>query len=491
MAIGADPTHIATARGALRAIPEPASRAGEGVRRLLFILTLGVDVAAVALSPVLATLLRFGTKPFATGDVYGAWPLLWVPVAISAFFVVRLYDPHRCDNAVEELRLVFHGVILATLVVALASFSVQYDLSRWWIVLTFSLTLVTVSAGRRALHKSIHALRRRGHLRQPALIVGTDESAEDLQRSVERAPWTGLDVVGFVSVNGDGTGPHQNRSVVGRIDEIREIVAAHGISDVLVAPSVAGNGHLSRVVSNLEGSAVALRIAPGIEGFLPSRVTVHPLGDRPMLNVERVELQGGAKVVKRGIDIIAGALLLTAAAPLLAICALAVRLTTPGPAFFRQGRVGLRGKRFTVWKLRTMDEDAEAQRVALERHNEVDGLLFKMRDDPRVTPFGRLLRRTSIDELPQLLNVIAGHMSLVGPRPPIPNEVEHYDERLGRRLLVKPGMTGLWQVSGRNELSFEDYVRYDLLYVQNWSIALDLYILAKTIPTVVMRRGAF
>jgi lipopolysaccharide/colanic/teichoic acid biosynthesis glycosyltransferase len=167
-----------------------------------------------------------------------------------------------------------------------------------------------------------------------------------------------------------------------------------------------------------------------------------------------------------------------------------VRLDSSGPAFFKQRRVGLRGRQFSIWKLRTMREDAEEQRLELEYRNEADGLLFKIEDDPRVTRVGRFLRRSSLDELPQLINVLAGHMSLVGPRPPLPGEVSGYSDRTGRRLLVKPGMTGLWQVSGRNALSFEDYVRYDLLYVQNWSAALDLYILWKTVPAVLFRRGA-
>jgi lipopolysaccharide/colanic/teichoic acid biosynthesis glycosyltransferase len=183
--------------------------------------------------------------------------------------------------------------------------------------------------------------------------------------------------------------------------------------------------------------------------------------------------------------------LLVVAAPLIAACALAVRLESPGPAFFRQSRIGERGRPFVMWKLRTMQDGADKLHVKLQSRNEYDGVLFKIRDDPRITRVGRFLRRTSLDELPQLFNVVAGHMSLVGPRPPLPLEVARYDERLGRRLLVKPGITGLWQVSRQRKLSFEDYVRYDLMYVQNWSIALDLYILARTIPAIISRRGAY
>jgi exopolysaccharide biosynthesis polyprenyl glycosylphosphotransferase len=248
---------------------------------------------------------------------------------------------------------------------------------------------------------------------------------------------------------------------------------------------------MGRVVSALDGVPVDLRIAPGLEGFRPSALTIHPLGDRALVTVERIELRPTARVIKRVLDLVLGTVLLVPAAIVTAVCALVVRLDSPGPAFFRQCRVGLRGREFTIWKLRTMRTDAEDERSVLETRNEAQGPLFKIQQDPRVTRVGGFLRRTSLDELPQLINVLAGHMSLVGPRPPLPREVARYDDRLGRRLLVKPGITGLWQVSGRSSLSFEDYVRYDLMYVQNWSIALDFYILAKTLPAVLFRRGAY
>jgi lipopolysaccharide/colanic/teichoic acid biosynthesis glycosyltransferase len=183
--------------------------------------------------------------------------------------------------------------------------------------------------------------------------------------------------------------------------------------------------------------------------------------------------------------------MLLLALPIIGIAALAVKIHSRGPAFFRQRRIGLRGRAFTIWKLRTMIVDAEQKLTEMVEGNGTDELLFKLREDPRVTRVGRFLRRSSIDELPQLLNVVMGQMSLVGPRPPLPDEVARYDEMLGRRLLVKPGITGLWQVSGRAELGVDEYVRHDLLYVQNWSFALDLYILAKTVPAVISGRGAY
>src|SRR5439155_21339794 len=199
-------------------------------------------------------------------------------------------------------------------------------------------------------------------------------------------------------------------------------------------------------------------IAPRIEGFLPSRVAVHPLGDRPLPSIERVELQPIARVVKRALDVVHGTVFLVLAAPVIAVCAIAVRLDSHGPAFFRQRRVGLRGRQFTVWKLRSMHIDAEERLALLATSNQAEGLLFKMREDPRVTRVGAFLRRTSLDELPQLINVLKGDMSLVGPRPPLPREVAQYRPADMLRLCVRPGLTCLWQVRGRSTLDFDTWM---------------------------------
>jgi exopolysaccharide biosynthesis polyprenyl glycosylphosphotransferase len=218
-------------------------------------------------------------------------------------------------------------------------------------------------------------------------------------------------------------------------------------------------------------------------------VAVQRFGEVPVLGLRRVELTGYQQTVKRAFDVAVAALLLAALAPVLVACALAVRLSGPGPVLFRQRRVGRGGREFTMHKFRSMVPDAERRLVGLADHNEADGLLFKLSRDPRVTRVGRLLRAWSLDELPQLLDVLRGDMSLVGPRPPLPAEVARYDAWVRGRLRVKPGVTGLWQVSGRHRLRFEDYVRYDLFYVENWSLAMDLFILLKTIPAVLRPSG--
>jgi exopolysaccharide biosynthesis polyprenyl glycosylphosphotransferase len=221
------------------------------------------------------------------------------------------------------------------------------------------------------------------------------------------------------------------------------------------------------------------------------RTTIRPVDGLPMLHVEHAELSGGRRLVKGLFDRVLAALALPVAGPLIVALALAVRWETPGPAFFRQVRVGKDGKEFVLYKLRTMYADAEDRQAQLNGENESDGVLFKIRHDPRITPIGRWLRRYSLDELPQLLNVLSGQMSLVGPRPPLPSEVAQYPEDVRRRLAVKPGLTGLWQVSGRSDLSWEDSVRLDLRYVENWSLTFDLVILLRTITALVRTSGAY
>lgn len=219
------------------------------------------------------------------------------------------------------------------------------------------------------------------------------------------------------------------------------------------------------------------------------RTMIRPAAGLPLLHVEHPELGGARKLVKNVFDRLVAAALLVLLAPLLVGLAVAVRVTSPGPALFRQTRVGRDGKLFTILKFRTMRRGSEQQKITLV--SDRDGVLFKIRNDPRVTPLGTRMRRTSLDELPQLINVVRGHMSLVGPRPPLPEEVARYGDDVRRRLLVRPGMTGLWQVSGRSDLSWEESVRLDLRYVENWSLTLDLQILWKTWSAVARGQGAY
>lgn len=451
-------------------------------RRLVAVHAL-VDLFALSAALVLATGTRFGRGTVKTNTAYGRGLWMWLLVWWGAMVLSGLYERHKTDNVVEEIRNTVNGVTLGAVAAIAGAFFVHFNVSRLWVTIAWGLGLAFVIAGRLVMRVVVRKLRTKGHLRRRAVVVGTDAAGSQLATAAERARWEGVDIVGFVGDGGD--------DVLGQLKDLREIVVGTQATEVLVASTVAGNGQLAEIVGQLDGLPVELRVAPGLDGFLPSRLKVHPLGDRALVSVERVELRAASRVVKRVFDLALGIPLLIVALPVIAALGVAIRIDSRGPVFFRQTRVGRGGKEFKVWKLRSMVVDAEEKLRELKKTNEADGLLFKMKRDPRVTRVGAFIRKVSLDELPQLFNVVAGQMSLVGPRPPLPEEVANYDSSLVRRLLVKPGMTGLWQVSGRHELTFDEYVWYDMLYVQNWSIALDLFIIAKTIPAMFSGEGSY
>lgn len=459
-------------------------------RRRLVQLRLISDLIMVSAGLAAATLLRFGGPAITAETPYGTYLALFVGAWVGALAIVGAYSRLAVDDAMEEFRAMLNGSLLGVALAVTGAFVVKFDLSRGWLLIAFVLCTLLPVGGRLVVRGFQAWCRRRGHLSRRCVVVGTDGSALELASYAQRVS-TGrnMSVVGFVYV------PGQERvvdpsSVLGPVGHLARVIRENQVSEVLVAPSVAVGHGFEETVAGIDGLRVELMAAPGAVGFLPSRVSVRPLGDRPMLHLERSELRPAARVMKRCMDLALGLPLFLIAVPILVVCAVAIAIDSRGPVLFRQPRAGAGGASFIIWKLRTMTPDAEARRPEVIEASGGDIRLFKSPKDPRITRVGRVLRRTSIDELPQLWNVLLGHMSLVGPRPPIFDEVERYNEATQRRLHVKPGMTGLWQVKGRHELSYDDYVEQDLLYVQNWSLALDLLILARTLPAIVRMRGA-
>jgi exopolysaccharide biosynthesis polyprenyl glycosylphosphotransferase len=324
------------------------------------------------------------------------------------------------------------------------------------------------------------------------LLVGSYSDATDVLTAVTRVPAAGLVPVGIHLTEGlvggrvtDSPLPvFRGRDLLSPVRDLRADPVA------LVASARAEPGELRRLAWQLEGTGIDLVVAPQLTDVAGPRVHIRPVEGLPLLYVEEPKLSGLAWLVKNLMDRILAAVLLIVLMPLMLLISSLIRLSDRGPAIFSQPRVGREGKTFRVLKFRTMYTDAEERLAHLVDQNESDGLLFKIKDDPRVTPVGRLLRRTSLDELPQLINVLVGEMSLVGPRP-LPADDGDFLGDVRRRLLVRPGMTGLWQVSGRSELSWDDAVRLDLYYVDNWSLAFDLLILWRTVGVVFGRRGAY
>jgi exopolysaccharide biosynthesis polyprenyl glycosylphosphotransferase len=332
-----------------------------------------------------------------------------------------------------------------------------------------------------------------GQGREQVLVVGGTGMGRRVMESIVARPHLGYALVGYLEDAGPPPGqrPDGHFRHLGSLDDLVAFVRSGAIDQVIIALPFWKHDQLPGLVELCHEAGVEFRVAPDLYELSFDRAEVGHLGAIPLIGLKQLSLTGWNLVVKRAMDL---ALTLLAAPIILllgAIIAVAIRRDTPGPAIFRQQRVGRGGKLFMTYKFRTMVADAEARKAELATLNEADGPIFKMRDDPRMTRVGRILRRTSLDELPQFWNVLRGEMSLVGPRPPTPDEVACYEEWHRRRLDVMPGLTGLWQVLGRSDTSFDEMVRLDIYYAENWSPGMDFRILLQTIPVVLSGKGAY
>jgi exopolysaccharide biosynthesis polyprenyl glycosylphosphotransferase len=449
---------------------------------------LATDTVALAIALGGAAILRFGPETaleLAQPEVasVGAPWALGVAIWVGALAAFGAHNPVRCANGVEEARRLASGCFAAPTAFILLSFVTHTQPSRLWVATGTVASFVTVGAGRRGLRAVVTKLRRRGKWMTRSVIVG-GRDAKLLADAVDGETAWGTLPVATCGFTWDGLPRWE-------LHELRTAVESTGATSVLIAASGLLKDEVQDAVAIADELPVHVFVAPGLDYVLLHNLNVVALGHQPALSLERPSLRAHQRFVKRTVDIVGSVSGLVVLSPLLALIAAAIRLDSKGAPLYVQRRVGVRGKEFDVVKFRTMVEGADEVRDAYEVLNEVDGTLFKIRDDPRLTRVGRFLRRCSLDELPQLWNVLRGDMSLVGPRPALPEEVQEYDRSLVRRLGVRPGITGLWQVSGRSDLAFEDYVRLDLTYVQNWGLLLDLYIFLRTIPVVIRGRGAY
>jgi exopolysaccharide biosynthesis polyprenyl glycosylphosphotransferase len=360
------------------------------------------------------------------------------------------------------------------------------------VILAVPTTCLAAMVGRWFLHRQISWRRFAGRCMRRVLVVGRNDQVMTLTRHLEERPADGYVVVASCLPRGDVFEDAEFERL-GRTEmDILAGVDQFDVEVVAVAADPELAGHSLRKLSwALEQRGVELIVSPGIVEVAGPRISIRPVAGLSLLHLERPSVSGGPHMLKSIFDRVVGCLLLLGVSPILLITALLVKLTSRGPVLFRQTRVGRGGEQFQMLKFRTMVADAEARKAELHALNQGNGILFKMRDDPRITKVGKYLRRFSIDELPQLVNVLRGDMSLVGPRPPLPAEVAQYAIDDARRMLVKPGLTGLWQVSGRSDLTWEESMRLDLRYADNWSIALDLLILWKTARAVLGSDGAY
>jgi exopolysaccharide biosynthesis polyprenyl glycosylphosphotransferase len=415
--------------------------------------------------------------------------LLTVPLITPlVYLAMRLYRVHQYSTA-EEFRRIIVSISLIISAVAMVSFWSKASFSRLWMLLSWGLALLFALTSRRLWHWRVRRLRLQGQLTFRTLIVGANAEAERLAATMQTKE-LGFMPVGFVAGSLDDA-RLDDRRVLGPVHHIRELIRQTKADCLFVASSSVTAADVVQIMKARRLEDVEVRFTANLPTVLSSRLAPQTIGGVMTLSVNVLQLTRFQAAAKRACDVLVAGLGLLLLAPLLLAVALAVKLSSRGPVVFRQERIGLRGRPFTLLKFRTMVEGADRMLDTLREQNEADGPLFKLRSDPRITRVGHFLRRYSLDELPQLVNVLKGEMSLVGPRPPLASEVELYEEWQLDRLEVRPGITGLWQVSGRSELSFEEYVRLDLFYVENWSIAYDLFILSKTIPLLVSAKGAY
>ena len=451
------------------------------------------DGMAISAALFLTSIIRFemfDTAPAKSVD-YTLITLLATPVTVMLFWLYGLYEPRQVLSPVNEFKQVFHGVFAGIALLLIVDSIFNLRVARVWVLLALLCGLVLVGGERLAIRKMLHFRRRRGGDATRTIVLGTNAEARAVAQTLERERWLGYRILGFVDDDAPlGKEIAPDRKVIGATDDLVDVVLANGATLVVVAASAFDTARLNLLLWKLRDVDIDLQITSGTVDLLASRMVVQSVAGVPLLYVRRPGMDRIQRSIKRTMDVVGavvGSILLS---PLLVFIAARIKLDSPGPVIFKQTRVGRDGVPFTVWKFRTMVVDAEDKKAELEHLSEGPGLLFKLKQDPRVTKWGGTLRKYSLDELAQLWNVLKGEMSLVGPRPALPTEVQQYDDWVKNRLRAKPGMTGLWQVSGRTETSFSDYVRHDLFYIQNWSLSLDLWILWRTVRAVMSGEGA-
>lgn len=460
------------------------------------------DAVIVAGAVGVAQYVRFGGEGAMVPNGATGAPAVYVSVALGIAWVLSLRAFHTLDRRIvasgsQEYSRVVTACLSVFGVLAMVDLLFKLNIARGFLALALPIGTLGLVLSRWLWRRVLLIQRRRSQNLERVLVVGARNSAVPLMERLVRQPELGYHVVGIclpersgrprqVAV-GDTTVP-----VLGTFDEVSSSVAESGATTVAVTSAEAlGHDAMQGLSWDLEGLNVDMIVSPGVTDVAGPRVMVRPVAGLPLLHIDKPRYEGANRFRKAIVDRIGSAVILLALAPLFLALAVAIKLDSPGPVFYRATRVGLNNKPFLMWKFRSMVQDADKRKAELRALDEGAGVLFKMRDDPRVTKVGAFIRRYSLDEIPQLLNVLGGTMSLVGPRPPLPEEVEQYDGRVARRMLVKPGMTGLWQVSGRSDLSWEESVRLDLSYVENWSIMQDALILWRTLRAVLNKDGAY
>ncbi|WP_083980254.1 sugar transferase [Demequina salsinemoris] len=457
------------------------------------------DAFVVIMVMVIAQYMRFNVDLGAQVQGPNSPPYIWLSVAIGVLWwtllgAFRTRETRIMGHGPQEFQRVTRASLDAFVVVAVVGFLTQWEISRAYLLIALPVGLAAILTYRLAWRLWVHAERSRGRLLTNVLVIGPASLAVDLSERLERARLAGYEVAAVARIDGTRLA-HDAGLGLPVVDERTDLVTlarSVGAEYIVLAGSDArSNEYARRLGWQIEGTEIGLIVAPALAEVAGPRVLMTPVEGLPLMHVDSPQFTGAKYYTKQVFDRITTVLLLMLlAVPMLVVAAL-VKFTSKGPVLFKQERIGMGMKPFAMYKFRSMYTNAEDRLKDLEHENEGNGVHFKMKDDPRVTPVGRVLRRFSIDELPQLFNVIKGDMSLVGPRPPLQREVDVWGDYVERRQLVLPGLTGLWQVSGRSDLTWEEAVRLDLFYAENWSLSGDLLIMLRTFVAVFGKSGAY
>src|SRR6478609_5759956 len=465
--------------------------------RLVPVAAIVVDLLLLAVATVTAMLGRQVLPIFDSRDdvtslvLVAAGPMLvaWLAMVQG----VGGYSREVFGAGTEEYKRIVRASMLCAGLVGIGCYLTSFPLSRGFFLLAFVIGTPLLILGRLALRRVIHRTREHGHLCERLIIAGDPVHVDEVAAVLRRESWLGYTVLGALTAPGvPATETMAGIPVVGHTDAAAAVVEDLAAEVILFTEGAFGTSQeLRRATWELEGLPVQCIVVPSLTDVASRRLKVRPVAGLPLVHLESCRSLHASRWAKRVFDVIGAVCLLVVLLPVTVLTALTIKAHDGGPVLFRQIRIGRDGQPFHCLKFRSMVVDAEQLRGALVGSSPSDSVLFKMVDDPRVTRPGRWIRRFSVDELPQLWNVVCGQMSLVGPRPPLPDEVARYEGDMNRRLRVRPGMTGLWQVSGRSDLGWDDTVRLDLYYVDNWSMVQDLAILVRTFRAVVGSAGAY
>lgn len=459
------------------------------------------DIILINIASMLAYWVRYELQLFRSVDpafdvpyrVYIPFVAIFTALLILVYRQQGVYRLRRRASWVDEVAAIANGTTTGIVITIVGIFLYRPAFySRVIFIYAGVLTVVILGVSRLLKVWGLRLAQRRGVGIRRVLIVGAGEVGRTVMRAVVANPESGLRIVGFLDDN-----PAKGETDIGRFkalgstERLAELLQTEEIDEVIITLPWQYHRKIVSLMAQSERANVRTRIVPDLFQMTLSRMQIEDVAGVPMIGVKEVSISGLNHFIKRSVDVTVAAVGLAAGAPIVALVALMIKLESPGPVLFRQERVGKNGRRFELYKFRSMVEGAEKQVDALNALNEADGPIFKIRNDPRITTLGKWLRRLSLDELPQFYNVLRGDMSLIGPRPPLPAEVARYQEWHKRRLEVSPGLTGLWQVSGRSELTFDEMALLDIYYIENWSLGLDTKIFWQTIPRVLFGSGAY